>query len=57
MTATTLSSAWSLQPQIVNEERIDGIIDVRCTERRIECEALFLAEDDFSFPKAPEVCI
>ena len=37
-----------------DEDRIDRIIDVRRTGRRIEFEALFLAEDDFSLPKAPQ---
>jgi hypothetical protein len=41
-----------VKPQVINEEWINGIVDTRRPERRIEFEALFLPEDDLSLAKA-----
>ena len=48
-------STSGLKLQIINEERIDGVVDVLRAKRRIVLETLFLAEDDFSLCKALQI--
>jgi len=48
-------STSSLKPQVINQERIDGVVDVWRAKRRIVLKALFLAEDDFSPEKSPQI--
>jgi hypothetical protein len=44
-----------VKPQVVNEERIDGIEHFGSAFRMIVVEALFSAENDFSVPKPPQI--
>jgi len=48
-------STSSLKPQVINQERIDGVVDVWRAKRRIVLEALFLAEDDFCLGKSLQI--
>jgi hypothetical protein len=51
----TALSTSGVKPQVIDEERIEGVVDVRRTGRRIVVEVLFLAEDDFSPAEPPQI--